>query len=127
MKNLELSDVDLSQAKSIKFPKNISLNNVVLGDNLDFNSVENLSLQRMDLSKTKLLNSTKNVSLNAVVLGDNLDFSHTENLKLSFINLSKIQAQFIELAGNVKLDSVRSDGSIDFSKVNSSFISFFAF
>ena len=119
MKNLELSDVDLSQAKSIKFPKNISLNNVVLGDNLDFNSVENLSLQRMDLSKTKLLNSTKNVSLNAVVLGDNLDFSHTENLKLSFINLSKIQAQFIELAGNVKLDSVRSDGSIDFSKVNS--------
>ena len=119
MKNLELSDVDLSQAKSIKFPKNISLNNVVLGDNLDFNSVENLSLQRMDLSKTKLLNSTKNVSLNAVVLGDNLEFSHTENLKLSFINLSKIQAQFIELAGNVKLDSVRSDGSIDFSKVNS--------
>ena len=119
MKNLELSDVDLSQAKSIKFPKNISLNNVVLGDNLDFNSVENLSLQRMDLSKTKLLNSTKNVSLNAVVLGDNLDFSHTENLKLSFIDLSKIQAQFIELAGNVKLDSVRIDGSIDFSKVNS--------
>ena len=115
-KNLELSDVDLSQVKSvIKLPESVKLTQVTLGDNVDFSNVKNLELFDVDLSQVKSVKLPESVSLNNVILGDNVDFSNVKDLKLSNFELS--QAKLAKFPENVKLYGGTLGDDVDLSNV----------
>ena len=116
-KNLKLSDVDLSQAKSVKLPESVILNRVTLGDNVDFSQIKNLELSNFELSQAKLAKFPENVKFRygTELVGD-LDFSNVKNLDLSGVDLS--QANIVKFPESIKLgNSTEFNGNIDLSSV----------
>ena len=119
-KKLGLKNVDLSQAKSVKFPENVVLQNVKLGKDFDFSQIKNLKLSNVDLSQCNSVNFPENVELEKVKLGNNFDFNQIKKLELKDVDLS--QAKSVKFPENVVLQNVKLGKDFDFSQTNSLYL-----